>query len=265
MPWVRVDDAFYDHRKTSRAGPLAEFLWYRALQWSNRNLTDGFIPAEQLRRLADFCFDVGELTDDYDPDRPEAHLVSGFELAARLVAAGLWITVEGDSPGWTFHDYSCYQLLAHEIREQREELSRKRSEAGRKGAARRWQDGNQHGNVIANEQQTVWQTDSKTMAPTPTPTPTDLHPPTTESRWPVDNRGEEIIKILVATERTQTSQVRNGTAWTKTVTERIAAEHGARIAQLLERYPGAPDTVIAGAVRGETANLRYYATEGTEQ
>jgi 5-methylcytosine-specific restriction endonuclease McrA len=75
MTWVRLDDQFTDHPKIVQAGPLAGWLFVCGLGYAARYLTDGSIPAAQVRRLAD--------VEDAEP------------LAARLVAAGLWEPVEG--------------------------------------------------------------------------------------------------------------------------------------------------------------------------
>lgn len=51
MPWVRIDDAFYDHDKWVGAD-LAEIgLWAVLLAWSNRNLSDGLVPRGLLARF----------------------------------------------------------------------------------------------------------------------------------------------------------------------------------------------------------------------
>src|SRR5881227_2979134 len=75
MPWVRLADDFPDHPKVVQAGPLAAWLYVCALSYANRYATDGFIPAGQVRRLADI-------------DEP-------LVLAQRLVDAGMWEPVDG--------------------------------------------------------------------------------------------------------------------------------------------------------------------------
>lgn len=75
MPWIRLDDQFPDHPKVIEAGPLASWLYVCGIGYCNRLLTDGFIPSGQVRKLAD--------------------VDSAGELAARLVAVGLWDEAEG--------------------------------------------------------------------------------------------------------------------------------------------------------------------------
>jgi hypothetical protein len=53
MTWVKIDDGFADHPKVIEAGPMASWLFLCGLTYCSRQLTDGFIPAGQLRRLAD--------------------------------------------------------------------------------------------------------------------------------------------------------------------------------------------------------------------
>ena len=103
MPWVRVDDAFYDHKKFTEAGPLGIAQWVTALAWSNRNQKDGFIPTAVARRLLDWngiawqmwsneMFGSGEDAD-------------GFAISEHLADCGLWVRCDG---GYQIHDYHDY-------------------------------------------------------------------------------------------------------------------------------------------------------------
>lgn len=153
MGYVKIDDAFPDHGKFLEAGPLAGYLALCAIAWSNRNRTDGFIPAVQVKRLA--SFDELEVVDDGVPVLGDAN---PWRLAEDLVLAGLWEKVER---GYQIHDYLDHQNSAAEIIE----LSTARAEAGRKGAEARWggtaradqppsdgkAHGNRNGNSMANE------------------------------------------------------------------------------------------------------------------
>lgn len=109
MAWVKVDDTAPEHPKFLMLGRdrLAGIgLWLVGLAYSNRYLTDGFIPAGALPG-------TGDVT----------------KLAARLVAVCLWERVQG---GYRIHDYSDYQPS----REETEALRATRAEAGRKGGRR---------------------------------------------------------------------------------------------------------------------------------
>lgn len=104
MAWVRIDDGFPDHPKALEAGPLACWLYVCGIAYSNRYLTDGFIPERQVSRLSE-C------------RKP-------FALASVLVSVGLWERVEN---GYQIHDYLEYQNSAEKVRHEREQ-TRKRVE-----------------------------------------------------------------------------------------------------------------------------------------
>ena len=97
MAWVKLDEQFTDHPKIMQAGPLASWLYVCGLTYCNRLLTNGHIPAGQLRKLADL--DGADL------------------LAATLVRVGLWDTVDG---GYQVHDYLDYQPSKDQVMAQRE-------------------------------------------------------------------------------------------------------------------------------------------------
>ena len=97
MTWIKLDDQFPDHPKVMAAGPLAAWLYVCGLAYCARLLTDGYLPAAQVRKLAD----VDEAT----------------ALADRLVGVGLWERVEG---GFRVHDYLEYQPSADRVRATRE-------------------------------------------------------------------------------------------------------------------------------------------------
>ncbi|HEX9413816.1 MAG TPA: hypothetical protein VF916_09970 [Ktedonobacterales bacterium] len=96
MPWVMLDDQFADHPKVMAAGPLASWLYICGLTYCARYLTDGFIPAAQVRKLAD--------------------VENASALACRLVDADLWHETEG---GYLVHDYLNYNPSAEKVRADR--------------------------------------------------------------------------------------------------------------------------------------------------
>jgi hypothetical protein len=54
MPWGKLDDSLYDHPKLDGLGRRRMAclgLWTAAISWSNRRLTDGYIPTERVRLL----------------------------------------------------------------------------------------------------------------------------------------------------------------------------------------------------------------------
>src|SRR5690606_732061 len=127
------------------------------------------IPKSAAARLCDFdglAYEVsgnGLITSMEDDVAPLA--------IADLLSAGPWHADGHDcadcpQPGprrFYVHDYLVYQPSADEIQEQR----KARWEAGRKGAASRW-NGKSHGK---SHSKSHGKTDGKTMPPTPTPTP----------------------------------------------------------------------------------------------
>jgi hypothetical protein len=113
MGWVRVDDAFYDHEKFIAAGPCGIALWLTALGWSNRNLTDGYIPRGQVPRLLVFeglSWETGAV-----PGLATfGEEVTGLAVANRLVEVGIFDDAPG---GYQIHDYLEFQPSAEQVRE----------------------------------------------------------------------------------------------------------------------------------------------------
>ena len=143
MTWGKVSDRLHAHSKARRARE-AMALWVLALSWSCDELTDGAIPA----------------------DMPELLIPGGDAMAERLVSVGLWERTEA---GFRFHDWDQFQPSADLERDRRESVSRVRSEAGRRGAAKRWQtDGKRDGKPIANG--------SQNDSPVPVPVPKNPSP-----------------------------------------------------------------------------------------
>ncbi|MEV4777483.1 hypothetical protein [Microbacterium sp. LWH12-1.2] len=89
---------------------------FEATFYSRRMLSDGFLDERVvLRRWGQ---EVADELASNDPNRPS------------------WIRVEG---GWQIHDFEKHHPLKAEIMQKRADVSAKRSEAGRIGAAKRWQ------------------------------------------------------------------------------------------------------------------------------
>lgn len=114
MTWTKLDDNIYDHPKMVRAGEDATDLYVRALVYSNKHLTDGRIEAEVLSALT--------------------RKRNAAASAAALVRVGAW-DAHPDG-GWVIHDFHSFNPTADEVRAKREEISAKRSAAGRKGGLR---------------------------------------------------------------------------------------------------------------------------------
>lgn len=93
MPWVKLDEGFYDHPKFLRVSPHAVAVAIAGLAYCNRHLTDGHIPAEALPGLRGTTAQANQLVD-----------------------AGLWSQVEG---GYVIHDFSDYQPARSDIQADR--------------------------------------------------------------------------------------------------------------------------------------------------
>ena len=229
--WVKLDDGYYDHVKVLRAGPVAELLWVRSIAWCNRNRANGIIPTQALYRIAEFC---PRLTIDGDS-------VSPLDLAAVLVREGMW----SEHPeGWEIHDYGEYQRSAAEI----EELSAKRSAAGRKGAEARWGEANDMANAIAGKQQDDWPAD----APIPGPVPVDpssvvVDEPGTCPQVP-DDVWTEYARIK------RPKDVRNITRYDATTIANAKTEHGRTAVRWLEDFDITPSELAQGLAMGKAAH-----------
>jgi hypothetical protein len=111
MAWVKLSDDWYDNGKIQQVSDLAELLWIRCLTWSCRNLTDGLVPRQAVRRLV-------PSTDRPDPD------LDGPRLAAELVTAGLW---EESDWGYAIHDILQFNLSRTQVHADRQkDANRKR-------------------------------------------------------------------------------------------------------------------------------------------
>ncbi len=125
MPWVKIDDHFDEHPKLSQIGPLGWGIWLAGIAYCNRNLTDGFIPWSNARRLASFEIveDDGKLwelsrSSGYAGETIDADWVIGL-----LVEAGLWEEVHngrGRIDGYRIHDYDQYQPTKEQVLAERE-------------------------------------------------------------------------------------------------------------------------------------------------
>jgi hypothetical protein len=138
MSWLAVDDGFAEHEKIIDLSDRSFRLHMAALCYCARNLTDGIL---RERQVAAVCA-ITKAT--------RRHLLE-------LVSAGLWEDL-GDS--FAINDYLDYNPTAAAVKERK----RKRSEAGKRGADRRWHgkgDGKSHSNGH-----------SESHMPPPLPSPT---------------------------------------------------------------------------------------------
>jgi hypothetical protein len=183
--WVRVDDDFYDHDKFVDLTLSAMGLWVALLAWSNSNLKDGYIPWIIPTRLG-----------------------ATADVLQELIDAGLLDAGREFQGGYVIHDYHDFQPSSEEVTAKRDELAAKRAEAGRKGAANRWQaDSNGDGKPMAN----VWpqpqpqdipngmyaKTRKKPAVSCPNPfAPTPENVEKVEAKWPLVNWDQETERFV---------------------------------------------------------------------
>jgi hypothetical protein len=97
MPWVRLDDRFPSHRKIRLLTDRAFRLYVSGLCYASENLTDGLIPADELRIVAD--------------------IKSSKAAAKELVERDLWELL--DSGDFQIHDYLDFNPSAEQVIEER--------------------------------------------------------------------------------------------------------------------------------------------------
>jgi hypothetical protein len=100
MPYVKIDDKIFQHPKILAVGSGAKLVYLAGICYSGMSLTDGFIPAHQANVLA-----------------VTAGLSSSAKYAKELVAAGLWVEIEG---GYQVHDYLDYNESAAKVHTKKE-------------------------------------------------------------------------------------------------------------------------------------------------
>ena len=163
VTWIKIDDQFADHPKVIQAGPLAGWLYVCGLTYAGRYLTDGFIPAGQLRKLADV---------DNAP-----------ELAERLVAARLWEEADG---GYMIHDYLKYNPSRAEVEAERESRAKRQAEWRAKHMTGTERDANESERDAVSNTVTKHATNTR---PVPVPVPVPDKKDKTDAQTPPDGGG----------------------------------------------------------------------------
>lgn len=99
MGWSRIDDGYMFHPKIVEAGPWAELLDRRGMEFCAKNDTDGLITRSDLRLIG------------RDIPKVASRVVT-------LLEVGRWLVNEGG--GWLVHDYLKYNPSKAQREEQRE-------------------------------------------------------------------------------------------------------------------------------------------------
>jgi hypothetical protein len=140
MPWFKVDDHFHSHPKVKKCGLAVVGLWTVSGSYCMAHLTDGFVEEWFVREWR-----------------------RGTQLAATLVAAGLWYeTTRNGEKGWQFHDWDKYQPTKKQVEAEREK-SRNRK------AAQRLSQGESHRDSGGESQGESRQTPGTVAPPPPDP------------------------------------------------------------------------------------------------
>jgi hypothetical protein len=113
--WSKLDDALLDHRKVIAAGDrigkngavLAIGLYCIGLMWTNKQLSDGYLPTGVVKRFP--C------------EQP-------LKMAQALVGARLWEKAKG---GFKIHDFHDWNFTAHEIQLRRKAERERKRKGGR--------------------------------------------------------------------------------------------------------------------------------------
>ncbi|QNE90289.1 hypothetical protein H0194_04750 [Corynebacterium incognita] len=172
MSWFKVDDSFYDHPKFLDVPNAAIGLWAKSGAWCGKHLTDGVIPASQVK------------------------LFKGTPAQIKsLVLAGIWIEDRNENGAkvYRFHDWNEYQPSREQKLKEREDAA----ERQRKSRERKAQEQQKRENVTRDSHVTG-SCDSHeshnhlSQRPDPTrPDPTyymgTTSQPTNGDLWPVDN------------------------------------------------------------------------------
>ena len=116
MPFLNMDDNFPDHPKVDPLSDAAFRLHVAGMCYASKHLTNGYVPSERVPRLV-----------------PKFRKTALAELVG-----GLWLPAVN---GFEIHDYLDWNRSREEIEKDRAHLKQVRSEAGKKGAAKRWQNG----------------------------------------------------------------------------------------------------------------------------
>jgi len=206
VPWVKFSDDWYDDEELVEAGPLALMLWPLLISWSARNLTDGRVPAGQVRRLVDW-HSLG-----LDPEQGIAPLVANGRL--QEIAGGYQIT-----------NYLKYQPSKERVIADREAAKERAAKSRERAAKSRERAAHVRENFAGSA-----------SPPVPVPVPDN---PSSSSSGQVNPPGEPpglwtkvAEKQLAAT----TSKVANAAAWKRKAAENARSEMGERAASLVAHY-----------------------------
>lgn len=165
MPWVKIDDHFDEHPKHAALGPLEWGVWLAGLSYSNRNLTDGFIPRNKAHTLCSLDFvngrdiwtlaRIGEGTERVPMDLSI--------VIKSLVKVGLWDEVRG---GYQIHDFQDYQPSCEAVLREREAARERKAKS--RGVS---QNGSRSESQIMSQEESHRDVQAGHNPPVPVPVP----------------------------------------------------------------------------------------------
>ena len=162
MGWVRVDDSFYDNDKFYNVTALGVAMFVAALAWSNRNLTDGFVP----ERAAQIIVNFEGLA--YGREDELASPIHYGDAITELINAGVLEAVDG---GYQIVNYLKFQPSAKSVLAEREAARERMAKARSKRFG-----------GSSGEQSPKFGEGSGEVRVTPTPTPTPTQKVKSETR-----------------------------------------------------------------------------------
>ena len=181
MGWIKVSDDFYDNSKMLVVGTVGRDMYWHAMGFCNRNLTNGLIPKARTAALVDYT-GTAVIDGMVGVDGQDCAVVA----VERLLGADLWHEDGHDCPDcvqpgphhYVIHHFLEYQPSRAEVEAKRESVREARAHAGRIGGMKSAQtrQSKTEANGEAKPKQTGKQTSSKVEAPNPNPNPNPFNP-----------------------------------------------------------------------------------------
>lgn len=125
MTWVKLDDRMPDNAKIAPLSDAAFRAYVTSICYCARELTDGVISMRKAKEYA------------------------GRPRVVQELVPSLWEPLTGEN--LRVHDYLKYNPTRADTMKAKDDLSRKRSEAGKRGMANRWQTDNTSDNKSDNK------------------------------------------------------------------------------------------------------------------
>lgn len=243
MPWVKLDEEFYDNPKWVGAPGDSIALWVAMIAWCNRNeSTEGYIPAIKTQGLVNVRNLRATLADLCSRGAPQP-------------------VIRQVDDGYLIHAYAEYQQP-----EKVREIAAKRAAAGKKGASKRWGQTMANGmaNGMANAIADATTNSVANGCPVTDPVLNSSSITTSSHRDGSDEMANSIERVADAITRWRAREtvVRDWTKYLDAARPNVVAMHGPRIQALIEQFPLAPvDSIVHAIESGDTRNLAMFTVE----